>query len=39
MIAERKPLRPVQIVAVPPPIKVTKPISFGEDAVAPVRSL
>jgi len=37
MIAERKPLRPVRIAAVRPPIKVTKPISFGEPTFAPVR--
>ncbi len=37
MIAERKPLRPAQIAAVRVPIKVTKPISFGEAAFEPVR--
>jgi hypothetical protein len=37
MIAERKPLRPIQIAVARIPIKVTKPISFGEGAVTPVR--
>ncbi len=38
MIAERKPLRPVQIAVVRPPVKVTKPISFGEPRLAPMRA-
>jgi len=36
MIAERKPIRPVRIVAIRPPIKVITPISFGEPRIAPV---
>jgi hypothetical protein len=37
MIAERQPLQPVRIAAIRPPIKVTKPISFGRSALVPLR--
>jgi hypothetical protein len=37
MIAERQPLQPVRIAAIRPPIKVTKPITFGESALVPLR--
>jgi hypothetical protein len=36
VIEERKPIRPVRIEARRVPIKVTKPISFGEEAFGPV---